>query len=335
MRRTLQVLVLTTFMGALMTGVALAASSPAVATGGATNVGNTTAVLNATINPNGHATEYSFTYGPTTAYGTTTSLRTVKAGTKAVAVSRTITGLLPGTTYHYRISAASSGGVVAGSDRMFTTTGPPPASVVTGGPINVGKTVATPTGVINPEGAATNWLIQYGLTASYGLETFPGSIGAGITTPLTVSGQITGLSPGTLFHYRIVAFHGASVVSTGGDATFFTEPSTRPVPKMTAHTLPGRDRKSPYSFTTSGSLSGAGSIPAAQRCTGNVGVRFFNGNRQLAFVVAPVGSDCKYSVSAGFRRLHSKAPAALKVTVDFRGNGYIAPVNRVDHVTAG
>jgi hypothetical protein len=121
----------------------------------------------------------------------------------------------------------------------------------------------------------------------------------------------------------------------GGDATFFTEPAKRPVPKMTAHTSPGHDRRSPYSFTTSGSLGGAGFIPAAQRCTGNVGVRFYNGRRQLAFVVAPVQPDCKFSVGASFRRTHSRGPAALKVTVDYRGNGYIAPVKRVDHVSAG
>jgi hypothetical protein len=48
-----------------------------------------------------------------------------------------------------------------------------------------------------------------------------------------------------------------------------------------------------------------------------------------------VQSNCTFSVGASFRRLHSRAPVRLKVTVDYRGNGYIAPVNRVDHVTAG
>jgi hypothetical protein len=334
MRRILQVFVLSTVIGASVAGIASAASSPSVATGGATKVGNTTAVLNGAVNPNGHATQYDFTYGPTTAYGATTTLHTVKAGAKAVAITATVIGLTPGTTYHYRLNAISSGGAVAGADRTFTTTGHPPAAVVTGGPVDVGKTVATPTGVINPEGATTTWVIQYGLTAGYGMQNFPGTL-AGVSTPVAVSAQLTGLAPATLFHYRIVAFHGSSVVSAGGDATFFTEPSKRPVPKMTAHTSPGRDKRSPYSFTTSGSLGGAGFIPAAQRCTGNVGVRFFNGRRQLAFVVAPVQPNCKFSVSAGFRRLHSRAPARLKVTVDYRGNGYIAPVNRVDHVTAG
>ena len=164
MRRILQVFVLSMVVGASVAGVASAAGSPAVTTGAATKVGNSTAVLNATVNPNGHATQYDFTLGPTTAYGVTTTLRTVKAGTKAVAVKVTVTGLTPGTTYHYRINAISTGGAVVGADRAFTTTGHPPAAVVTGGAVNVGKTVATPTGVINPEGATTTWVVQYGLT---------------------------------------------------------------------------------------------------------------------------------------------------------------------------
>jgi hypothetical protein len=334
MRRTLQVLVLSMVVSGAIVGSALAATSPAASTGPATKIGQANAVLNGTINPNGHATEYAFSYGPTTAYGATTTLRTVKAGIKAVAVSRTITGLTPGTTYHYRISASSAGGVGSGADRTFTTAGHPPASVITGGPVSVGKTVATPTGVINPEGEATTWTIQYGLTAAYGFQNFAGTLPA-LTTPLTVSAQLSGLAPATLFHYRIVAYHGSNVVSAGADATFFTEPLRRPKPRLTAHTSPGRDRRSPYAFTTSGSLGGAGFIPAAQRCTGNVGVRFYNGRRQLAFVVAPVQPNCGFSVGASFRKLHSRGPVRLRVTVDYRGNGYIAPVNKVDHVKAG
>jgi hypothetical protein len=334
MRRTLKVLILAAFIGASVATVALAASSPAVSTGKATNVGNTGAVLTGTVNPNGHGTQYEFSYGPTTAYGSTTSLGSVKSGTKLVDVTRTAGGLLPGTTYHYRIIATNALGTVLGADRVFTTTGHPPASVVTGGAINVGKTVASPTGIINPEGATTTWVIQYGLTAGYGLQSFAQTL-AGVTTPVGVSQELTGLAPATLFHYRLVAFHGESITSAGADATFFTEPAKRPTPNLTARTSPGRDRRVPHVFTTSGSLSGASSIPSAQRCTGNVGVRYFNGRHQLAFVVAPVELNCKFSVSASFRRLHGKAPAALKVTVDFRGNGYVAPVNRINHVTAG
>ena len=334
MRRILQVCVLSMVVGLSLAGIASAAGSPSIATGSATKVGNTSAVLNGSVNPNGHSTQYDFVYGPTTAYGATSAVHKIKSGTKAVAIQITITGLTPGTTYHYRLNALSAGGAVAGADHSFTTTGHPPAAVITGGAVNIGRTVATPTGVINPEGATTTWAVQYGLTTAYGLQNFAGTL-SGVTTPVPVSVQLRGLAPKTLFHYRIVAVHGSTVFSAGADATFFTEPFKRPVPRLTAHTSPGRDKRGPFSFTTSGSLGRATSIPAAQRCAGNVGVRFFNGRHQLAFVVAPVAANCKFSVGASFRKLHGRGPVRLKVTVDYRGTGYVAAAKRVDHVTAG
>ncbi|HWE08063.1 MAG TPA: hypothetical protein VG325_01835 [Solirubrobacteraceae bacterium] len=333
-RRVPGLLGVTVIVGSVMAGVAGAAASPTVTTGTATKVSTTTAVLTGHVIPNGDATDYVFSYGPTTAYGATTPGRRAGAGTKSVAVTQRVTGLTPGTVYHYRLSALNRSGTATGADRTFTTAGHPPAAVVTGSPVNVGRTAATPTAVINPEGAATTWVIQYGITGGYGYQTFAQTLGPA-TTPVPVSVQLMGLAPGTLFHYRAVAYHGASIVSAGADATFFTEPSKRPVPRLSAHTRPGVARRSPYRFTTAGGLGGAGWIPAAQRCAGNVGVRYYNGRRQLAFVVAPVASNCRFSATASFRRLHGRAPAPLRVTVDYRGTGYLAPANRVDHVTAG
>ena len=337
MKRTPKLLILSVMVAAsiaAVAGVAVAASSPTVVTAAETNVTDTTAVLNGRVIPNGSATDYVFSYGPTTAYGASTPSHSAGAGTKTVDVARTVTGLTPGTVYHYRISAANGAGSSVGADRTFTTTGHPPAAVVTGGTINVGKTVATPTGSVNPEGVLTTWVVQYGLSTAYGYETQPATL-AGVEQPLAVSALLAGLSPETLFHYTIVAYHGATIISSGADATFFTEPATRPKPNFSAHTSPSLAKRSPYTFTTSGTLGGANAIPALQRCTGNVGIRFYNGRRQLAFVVAPVGADCRFSVSATFRRLFGKGVVPLKVTVDYRGNGYVAPATRTDHVTAG
>lgn len=331
--RTLSSVGLSIAVAGTLAGVAWAAASPTVSTGAATKIGDTTAVLTGTVNPNGARTNYTFIYGPTAAYGGTTAAKSAGAGAKGVSVSRTITGLTPGTVYHYRLTALNRAGAATGADRTFTTGGHPPAAVVTGAPVSVGKSAATATGTINPEGAVTDWVVQYGLTAAYGYQTFPQALPA-VTTPTAVAAPLAGLAPATLFHYRIVAYHG-NIPSAGADATFFTEPLRRPVPRLSVHTRPGRARRSPYRFTTAGVIRGAGFIPAAQRCTGNVGVRYDNGRRQLAFVIAPVAPNCSFTAPASFRRLHGPAPAAITVKITFRGNGYIARKTATNHVVAG
>jgi hypothetical protein len=311
------------------------AASPTATTGAATKVSQTGAVLHGSVNPNGVATGYVFEYGPTPNLGIASTSHSIGHGTKVVDVARPLGGLTPGTVYYYRIAATSTAGTAFGAIHHFTTGGHPPPAVVTGVALNVRKTVATPTGLINGNGGATNWQVQYGLTTAYGLETSSTPLTPVVSAALPVSVQLAGLSPATLFHYRIVATPVTGPVSYGADATFFTQPDHRPVPRFSAHTSPGSDKRSPYTFTTTGTLAGASFIPAVDRCTGKVGVRYYNGKRQLAVVVAPVGGDCKFNAQASFTRTHAKGTAPLRVTVSFRGNGYIAPVNRVNHVTAG
>jgi hypothetical protein len=335
MRRTAKLLMSVVAATATISGVATAASSPTVATNAATNVGNTSATPHATINPNGSDTSYVFQYGITNAYGISTAGHSVGHGTKAVKVGITVRGLTPGTVYHYRVAALNKAGAALGTDHTFKTTGHPPASVVTGPAVNVTKSLATVTGSVNPQGASTAWVVQYGLTTNYTAQTLPPQTLAGVTSALPVSAQLSGLAPATLFHYRIVAFHGATVVSAGADDTFFTEPARRPVPKISAHTKPKRDPKSPYVFTTGGTLRGAGFIPAALRCTGSTGIRYYQGRRQLAFIVVPVDPNCQFSGQATFRRLTGHGPTPVRVTIDFRGNGYLAPADSTEHVSAG
>jgi phosphodiesterase/alkaline phosphatase D-like protein len=321
-------------IAAFAAGVAIAASSPTVTTGAATNRTNTSAVLNGSVNPNGSATSYVFDYGFTNTYGLASASHGAGHGTKSVAVQSTITGLVPGTEYHYRIVALNKSGAGSGTDHTFTTTGHPPAAAVTGPPSQVGKTTATPTGTINPEGQATNWVVQYGLTTAYGFQTFAQTLPA-IATPMTVSVQLQGLAPGTLFHYQLAAFHGSSVISRGGDQTFLTEPNPRPHPRVTTETTPSRDSRRPFQFTTGGTVKGPSFIPATLACTGSASIKYFNGKHRVASAVAVVEPNCKFSVSVSFRRLINNTPTRLSVAIHYGGNGYLAAVDRTDHVTLG
>jgi hypothetical protein len=318
-----------------ITGTALAASSPTVTTGPATKITTTTAVLNADVRPNGNATTVGFQYGITSAYGLASNNHAVGAGAKSVIVSITITGLSPGTIYHYHVVASNNSGSTSGADRTFTTAGPPPAAVVTGPAVNILKTAATVTGSVNPEGADTSWVVQYGISTTYGAQTIPVQPLAKVATSLPVSATLTGLASGTLFHYRIVAFHGGNVVSAGADATFFTEPSRRPKPRLSARTTPSRDRHRPYAFSTSGTLGGASFIPAASRCSGTVKLGYFLGRRRIGTAVASVGPDCKFTASNSFRRVSAATPATIQIKIHFNGNGYLASADRANSVTAG
>jgi hypothetical protein len=334
MGRISKVLALAFVIVGCVAGVALAAS-PTATTGAATRVSQTGVVLHGSVNPNGVATGYVFQYGPTPNLGIDSSSHSIGAGTRSVEVARPLGGLTPGTVYYYRVAATSTAGTAYGAIRHFTTGGHPPPAVVTGVALNVRKTVATPTGLINANGGATSWQFQYGLTTAYGLGTVVTPLTPVVATPLPVSAALSGLAPATLFHYRIVAIPAVGPASYGADATFFTEPDRRPVPRFSTHTAPGSDAKSPYRFTTTGRLSGASFIPAIDRCTGKVGVRYYAGRRQVAVVVAPVGGDCKFIAQTSFRRTHVKGAVRLRVAISFRGNGYIAGVNRVNHVSAG
>jgi hypothetical protein len=98
--------------------------APEVFTAAATDVTETSAVLNGTINPNGNQTTYHFEYGTTTAYGSRVPVSIEAAaggGRDSRSFSRTISGLQPGTTYHYRLVATNSLGTADGGDRTFTT----------------------------------------------------------------------------------------------------------------------------------------------------------------------------------------------------------------------
>jgi hypothetical protein len=100
---------------------AAAVSIPGVSTGAAASVSYGTATLTGSIDPHASNTSYYFQYGPTRAYGAQTALADAGAGTATVKVAVAVSGLLPVTTYHFRLIAVNAAGAATGADRAFTT----------------------------------------------------------------------------------------------------------------------------------------------------------------------------------------------------------------------
>jgi phosphodiesterase/alkaline phosphatase D-like protein len=192
--------------------------APDVTTGDATNVGPTTATLTGRVNPRGRATSYVFDYGTTTSYGSRTAATSAGSGGSTVNASANVTGLAPGTRYHYRLVAFSDVATINGADRTFTTSSRP--VVVTGPASSVSATSAVVSGSVNPNGRPTTWWVEFGTTNRYGTRT--GQLSAGSSTSAqNVQTTLTGLAPSTAYHYRIVA-RNSSGTTAGADATFTT-----------------------------------------------------------------------------------------------------------------
>src|SRR2546430_3132077 len=97
-----------------------------------------------------------------------------------------------------------------------------PPTWVTGAAGNIEPTSATVAGTVNPQGLAATYLFEYGKTTKYGSKTASKGAGSG-TSAVAVTTTISSLSPGTTYHYRIVATSSAGT-SKGADRTFSTTP---------------------------------------------------------------------------------------------------------------
>lgn len=196
------------------------ALAPAVTTGAASGVSGTGATLNGIVNANNASTTVTFEYGPTTGYGTTvTADESPVTGMTATAVSKAITGLTAGTTYHYRVVGQNDGGTSNGSDQTFTA-GTLPA-VTTNAASGIGAYSAVLNGTINANGTSTTSTFEYGLTTAYGREVTASQSPVTGSLPTAVSAAIDLLIPNSTYHFRAIGENSAGRVN-GADLTFTT-----------------------------------------------------------------------------------------------------------------
>lgn len=100
-------------------------SSPTISSTRSSNVTATAAMLVASINPREGYAAAAFEWGISTNYGNSSTLEYAGFGAGSFDVSVVVTGLSPGTTYHFRAVATNEVGLVFGPNHTFTTAGPP------------------------------------------------------------------------------------------------------------------------------------------------------------------------------------------------------------------
>ena len=166
------------------------AAAPIAITGTANAIGSTSATLNGTVNPNGQPATVQFQYGTNTSYDSVAFLAGRVAGVTAQGVSASITGLLAGTTYHFRVMATNVVGSSSGLDQTFATHVP--------GVVDLGITAVHTGNFTQGDTNATYTIIvtNAGGGASSGTVTVVDALPAGLTaTAISGAGWTTNLDP--------------------------------------------------------------------------------------------------------------------------------------------
>jgi len=187
---------------------------PTVSTSAANPVSNDNAVMNGTVNPRGLATDAWFEWGtdPNLNSWTTTPKQAKGSGTAPTSASQALTGLIPGTTYYFRVAAQNTVGTSKGTIVNFTASQIPLAA--TNAATSVTSTTATLNGSVNPNGLQTNYWFVWGtdpnLTNPASTHETPmQGIAAGTFTTQPVNAPLSGLTVATTYYFRVVARNAA------------------------------------------------------------------------------------------------------------------------------
>jgi hypothetical protein len=266
----------------------------------------TEATLTGTIEPEGSPVEYEFEWGVSPDVSEHKSATPTSLGATDFAphsVSAPVTDLLPNTTYEFELIAVYGAGKTAVPGGVQTFTTPPAAEpkVSTIAASALEETEATLNGKVDPEGGAE---------AEYFFEWGAGSSGAyEHTTKVTslpsdgaehqVSATATGLTPGSEYHFRLVAKNKLGSAQ-GNDLTFMAA-STPPAKEPTKE--PPAKEPSPTSTSTGGNPTATTSSspssgqpktePASNPLFGSVKLASppHGGVVHVSLVVSSVGSE--------------------------------------------
>jgi chitodextrinase len=281
------------------------AHPPSVSTCCATGIGSTSSTVNGSVNPNGASTTYYFQYGTTTSYGSSTPAAGAGSSTSSVSAVAGVSGLAPGTTYHFRVVASNGGGTSYGSDLTFSTTSPdttPPTA-----PTNLAAT-AGDAQVSLTWGSSTD---NVGVT---GYAVFRN--GVQVATLTTTGYTDTGLTDGMSYSYYIEAYDAA-----GNDSSPSSVVSATPVSSVAGSSydsVVAGDR--PVAFWDMNNPSGT-----EPDLTGNGHSGTYNGGTATLTSMLNGDRAVDFNGSSEYMTVPSSAAFSIPTTGQLTWEGWIRP----------
>jgi SMP-30/gluconolaconase/LRE-like protein len=222
--------------GTVKTAIHQFTTEPLAKTTAASALTPSTATLNGVVHSEGSPlSECKFEYGLTTEYEATLpcspAAGSIPADFEPHSVSADLSGLLVGTTYHFRLVASGGLGTENGKDLTFTTLGPS----VNGKSFSVlGDTSVTLEALINPRGLPSAYHFEYGSQGPCESNPcasvpIPDAEFGGGNADVKVSQAVKGLTPDTTYHYRVVVSN-SDGVGHSTEGTFTTYEATSGFP---------------------------------------------------------------------------------------------------------
>jgi hypothetical protein len=209
----------------------LPVAAPTVSIDPVTAITGTSAHFSGSINPNAPVgnpdafkVDYSFQCIP--ACGGL-SVGHLAADSSTHVVEGTATGLEPNTSYEVKLVATNAGGSESAGPQGFTTSAVAPGVETLPAFAIQGGTEALVGGWVNPKNSATEYWIEYGTDTGYG-QSFPvaedAAAGSGHEAQILIQ-KVTGLTPATEYHFRLVAENAGGEETQGEDMNFETAPA--------------------------------------------------------------------------------------------------------------
>ncbi len=186
-------------------------TAPAISAVASSGLSSTGATITWTTS---EAADSQVEYGTTTSYGRSSALKSAMVTSH----SQGLSGLTASTLYHYRVKSKDAAGNLAISgDYTFSTTATPdtelPAitDVASSGLSSTGAIITWTTD------EAADSQVEYGTTTSYGSSS---ALDDDLVT--SHSQALSGLTVGTLYHFRVKSKDAAGNLATSGDYSFTT-----------------------------------------------------------------------------------------------------------------